>query len=176
MKLGPQCRTESETMQALFLLSTSLFACLSCTDAFVQRSSSSSSLSPGLLISQREPTRSSSHIYLFDFLKPKEDDQSEEEAAAEDPAEDFSDDPIDKIFGFFFGEKEESPMGMKRFGRERFPEQYPAVLDEWAAPVDGDDKDMAALRPLLKKTNLECRNLKVGGAWSGCSHCFLGCF
>ena len=101
---------------------------------------------------------------MFDFLKPKEEEE-EDAAAPEEPAQDFSDDPVDKIFGFFFGAKEEAPMGMKRFGRERFPEQYPAVVDEWAAPVEGDDKDMAALRPLLKKTNLEFRNLKVGHSW-----------
>ena len=155
-------------MQALFRLSTTtslLLACLSSvTDAFVQQSPLSSS---GLSISQREPTRSSfSQLYLFDFLKPKEEDPGEAEAASasaeKEEAQDFSDDPVDKIFSFFFGAKEESPMGMKRFGRERFPEQYPAVLDEWAAPVEGDDKEVAALRPMLKNTNLELRNLKVG--------------
>ncbi|KAL3939897.1 MAG: hypothetical protein SGBAC_005471, partial [Bacillariaceae sp.] len=101
---------------------------------------------------------------MFDFLKSKDEDKAEEvvveEAEAEEPAADFSDDPIDKIFGFFFGAKEEAPMGMKRFGMERFPEQYPAVLDEWAAPVEGDDKEVAALRPMLKNTNMEFRNLK----------------
>lgn len=124
--------------------------------------------------------------YLFDFLKP---DDKEGKAAAEnekvEPAGGTSDDPVDKIFSFFFGEKEENPMGMKRFGRgakkiddcdgmwsglfphisllhiERFPEQYPAVLDEWAEPVASDDEEMAALRPLLKKTNLEFRELKL---------------
>ena len=50
---------------------------------------------------------------------------------------------------------------MKRFGREKFPEQYPAVVDEWAEPVDGDSADVAALRGLLKKTNLEFRQLKL---------------
>ena len=44
---------------------------------------------------------------------------------------------------------------------ERFPEQYPAVLDEWAEPVEGDSPDVAALRPLLKNTNLEFRGLKL---------------
>jgi hypothetical protein len=97
---------------------------------------------------------------MFDFLKPKQ--EPEEEIPVEQPADvDFSDDPIDKIFGFFFGAKEEEPMGMKRFGREKFPEQYPAVIDEWAEPVEGDSPDVAALRPLLKKTNLEFRGLKV---------------
>ncbi|CAJ1946415.1 unnamed protein product [Cylindrotheca closterium] len=151
-------------MQTLFLLSTSLLlACLS--DAFLQRSP----LSSGLSISHHESTRSSASLplHMFDFLKPKEEEDKSDEpppaaAAAEvEEPQDFSDDPVDKIFSFFFGAKEESPMGMKRFGRERFPEQYPAVLDEWAAPVEGDDKEMAALRPMLKNTNLEFRNLKL---------------
>ena len=47
------------------------------------------------------------------------------------------------------------------YSTERFPEQYPAVLDEWAAPVSTDNADMAALRPLLKNTNLEFRDLKL---------------
>lgn len=68
---------------------------------------------------------------------------------------------IEKIFGVFFGAKEESPMGLKRFGRERFPEQYPATVSEWADPVVGDDKDVAILRPLLKNTNLEFRALRL---------------
>ncbi len=50
---------------------------------------------------------------------------------------------------------------MKRFGQERFPEQYPATLDEWADPVESDDATMAMLRPLLKNTNLETRGLRL---------------
>jgi hypothetical protein len=56
---------------------------------------------------------------MFDFLKPKEPEKSEEEPK-ENEAVDFSDDPVDKIFGFFFGAKEAEPMGMKRFGRGVF--------------------------------------------------------
>jgi hypothetical protein len=44
---------------------------------------------------------------------------------------------------------------------ERFPEQYPAVVDEWADPVESDDTEMAALRPMLKNTNLEFRGLRL---------------
>jgi len=102
---------------------------------------------------------------MFDFFKKKDEDiaQSIEETVPveEEQENDFSDDPVDKIFSVFFGKKEESPMGMKRFGRERFPEQYPAVLDEWAEPVDSDDKEMAIVRPMLKNTNLETRGLKL---------------
>jgi TLD len=71
------------------------------------------------------------------------------------------DDPVEAIFGFFFGKREAEPMGMKRFGSERFPEQYPATTTEWANPVSTDTKDMALIRPLLKNTNLETRALKL---------------
>jgi hypothetical protein len=50
---------------------------------------------------------------------------------------------------------------MARFGKERFPEQYPATIDEWAEPVEGDTPEIAMLRPLLKNTNLETRNLRL---------------
>ena len=50
---------------------------------------------------------------------------------------------------------------MARFGSERFPEQYPAVLDEWADPVESDNAEMASIRPLLKNTNLESRSLRL---------------
>jgi hypothetical protein len=44
---------------------------------------------------------------------------------------------------------------------ERFPEQYPAVLDIWAEPVASDNNEVKALRPMLKNTNLEFRDLKL---------------
>jgi hypothetical protein len=50
---------------------------------------------------------------------------------------------------------------LRPFFLENFPEQYPAVLDEWADPVATDDKEMAKLRPLLKNTNLETRAVKL---------------
>jgi TLD len=73
-----------------------------------------------------------------------------------------SDDPVEKMFSFFFGKPEAEPMGLKRFGQERFPEQYPATVDDFdVAPVATDDASMAMLRPLLKKTNLEQRGLQL---------------
>jgi hypothetical protein len=75
---------------------------------------------------------------------------------------------VEKIFGVFFGQKEEAPLGLKRFGRDRFPEQYPATVTEWAEPVEGDDREVAKLRPLLKNTNLEERSLRL--AYSASSH------
>jgi hypothetical protein len=59
---------------------------------------------------------------MFDFLKQddKEEKLAKEMEVEDDTTRDFSDDPVDKIFSFFFGEKEESPMGMKRFGMGEF--------------------------------------------------------
>ena len=118
----------------------------------------------GFLIPIQRTSSASTARYMFDFFKEKKE-QEPTSSAPQQPEEeeenDFSDDPIDKIFSVFFGKKEEEPMGMKRFGRERFPEQYPAVTDEWAEPVATDDKDMALLRPMLKNTNLESRGLKL---------------
>jgi len=55
---------------------------------------------------------------LFDFLKPNEpEDKPASKEEADKGSQAPSDDPVDKIFSFFFGEKEETPMGMKRFGR-----------------------------------------------------------
>jgi len=94
--------------------------------------------------------------------------QAEKLSAADSPSTEegdepyySDDDPVEKIFSFFFGKKEEAPMGMPRFGRERFPEQYPATKDEWADPVSSDDEEMKILRPFLKKTNLETRALQL---------------
>jgi len=120
-------------------------------------------------IQEPQQQQTSTTLYLGDFFNfgKKEEQETttpppptpEEEAAQTGYVDD--EDPIEKIFGIFFGKKEAEPMGMKRFGQERFPEQYPAVLDEWADPVEGDDKEMALLRPLLKNTNLETRNLRL---------------
>lgn len=104
---------------------------------------------------------------FFNFNKPKPEDDSlvtgeeeeAEDAGYQDPSYD-QDDPVEKIFSFFFGQKEEKPAGLSRFGPDRFPEQYPAVKNEWAAPLDVDDEEMAKVRPLLKNTNLETRALK----------------
>lgn len=121
----------------------------------------------GFLAPTQQTTTTLTARSMFDFFKDDKDQgssspqaqQSEEETEAQ--ANDFSDDPVDKIFSVFFGKKEAEPMGMKRFGQERFPEQYPAVLDQWADPVASDDQEMALLRPMLKNTNLESRGLKL---------------
>jgi hypothetical protein len=157
-------------------ISAALIPLLSCelvlafsNKQLMHRSTTSRS---GIINSGSIQQQTSTTLHLGDFFnfgKAKESEQvttttttaptPEEEAAKTGYVDD--EDPIEKVFGFFFGKKEAEPMGMKRFGQERFPEQYPAVLDEWADPVEGDDREMALLRPFLKNTNLESRNLRL---------------
>lgn len=120
------------------------------------------------LSTQSRSVRTSSELHLGDFFnfgKKETSDKEEKEsevAKVETEKEVYrDDDPVEKLFNIFFGQKEEAPMGMPRFGSERFPEQYPAVKDEWAAPVETDDKEMQTIRPFLKNTNLERRGLKL---------------
>jgi len=87
--------------------------------------------------------------------------KKEEKSVQEEEEEEEDLDPIEKIFTFFFGKPEEEPFGLKRFGAARFPEQYPATIDEWAEPLEGDNSDVAKLRPLLKNTNMEFRGLTL---------------
>lgn len=120
------------------------------------------------LFTQSRSVRTSSELHLGDFFnfgKKDTTDNEEKESEVskvETEKEVYSDDdPVEKLFNIFFGQKEEAPMGMARFGAERFPEQYPAVKDEWADPVESDDKEMQIIRPFLKNTNLEKRGLKL---------------
>lgn len=70
-------------------------------------------------------------------------------------------DIVERVYSFFFGEKEAEPFGLKRFDRDRFPELYPAPLDEFADPVDGDTPEVALFRPLLARTQLQTRSLQL---------------
>ena len=104
-------------------------------------------------------------LALFNFFG-NNSNQNKEKQAQSTQAEDgeapyYEKDSIEKVFEFFFGKPEAEPLGLKRFGKDRFPEQYPATVDEWAAPVVGDTSEMARFRPLLKNTNLETRKLRL---------------
>jgi len=119
-----------------------------------------------LQVRSSEVGRFPTERYFFNFGKDEKEAEAKEEEPAPAPApaggEDYyEDDMVEGIFNFFFGKKEIEPMGLKRFGREKFPEQYPATTTEWAEPVDSDDKEMSRLRPLMKNTNLEERGLKL---------------
>ena len=100
-----------------------------------------------------------SSLNFFNFGQSEEEEKIVEEEI-EDGAYD-EDDPVEKIFGFFFGKREAAPMGLKRMTKEQFPERYPATKTEWAEPVETDDLEMAMVRPFLKNTNLETRGLRL---------------
>lgn len=75
--------------------------------------------------------QSKSQLYMIgDFFNFDKKKGSEEESKKEDEvreeviskkSEYVEDDPVEKLFNFFFGAKEENPMGLARFGAERFP-------------------------------------------------------
>jgi hypothetical protein len=66
---------------------------------------------------------------FFNFDKKNEKDEEDVEVTNSEATKDStksseyveSDDPVEKLFNFFFGEKEETPMGLARFGANRFP-------------------------------------------------------
>jgi TLD len=106
-------------------------------------------------------TSTTTQLGFFNFGKKPEAVESKEVPSPTPLTPEEEPDLVEKIFSVFFGKPEESPLGLKRFGKERFPEQYPATVDEWAEPVASDNSDMAMVRPLLKNTNLEERALRV---------------
>jgi hypothetical protein len=110
---------------------------------------------------QQNQRLSQSELYFFNFgpKKTTEPEPVVKEEEKSKPSQNNDQDPVEAIFKFFFGEPEAEPLGLKRFGKERFPEQYPATIDEWADPVVGDTPDIAKVRPLLKNTNFEYRKL-----------------
>ncbi|CAG9467377.1 unnamed protein product [Pedinophyceae sp. YPF-701] len=63
-----------------------------------------------------------------------------------------------------FGKKaleDRNPAGMKRLSEDDAPEMYPATTTEFADPVESDDSTMAVLRPMLARTQLERRPLRL---------------
>jgi hypothetical protein len=148
---------------------TVLVGTLSTCHAFLPSTNAGARQQCGVIINKS----SSSRRYFFNLFPPqeeKEDDEPKAGPLVRSSSVEPKDEPdlVEKIFGIFFGEKEETPFGLKRFGQDRFPEQYPATVTEWAEPLPGDDKDVARLRPLLKNTNLETRPLRL--AFSANAH------
>jgi hypothetical protein len=71
---------------------------------------------------------------------------------------------ITKLVGMVFGKQaieDQQPAGLKRMNKTDWPDQYPALVGEDAAPVEGDAPEAAALRPLLKQTQLEYQPLAL---------------
>ncbi|GAB4820421.1 hypothetical protein N2152v2_007467 [Parachlorella kessleri] len=68
------------------------------------------------------------------------------------------------MVGLFFGKKaleDQTPFGLKRMSAEDTPELYPATTTEFAAPVKADNPEVATFRPLLAKTQLERKPLRL---------------
>lgn len=70
-------------------------------------------------------------------------------------------DIIERAYTFFFGAKQKEPFGLKRFDRDRFPELYPATLDEFADILPEDNDEVRIFRPLLARTQLQKRPLQL---------------
>ncbi|CDF39345.1 unnamed protein product [Chondrus crispus] len=70
-------------------------------------------------------------------------------------------DIVERVYTAIFGAKQAEPFGLKRFDRDRFPELYPATLDEFADPVPADTPEMALFRPLLARTQLQTREIQL---------------
>ena len=73
-----------------------------------------------------------------------------------------NDDLITRIATFLFGKErveDPAPAGLTRMTVEDWPDQYPPVVDSCAEPVEGDEGEVARLRPLLKQTQLEFQQL-----------------
>ncbi|PNW77669.1 hypothetical protein CHLRE_10g446500v5 [Chlamydomonas reinhardtii] len=73
-------------------------------------------------------------------------------------------DPIEKMVSFFFPKalSDPAPMGLKRINFDELPDQY-CEMDTLAPLLPGDERspDVSAIRPLLARTQLERRSLKL---------------
>lgn len=154
-------------MTFLYLFHLSCLLCVHDVSAFVgsklSHTPKSYNQAQDIITTSDSPTTTKLNFFKFGKDEPStKEDEKITDATDDELQEPYSDeDPVEKLFSFFFGKKEEEPMGMKRFGRERFPEQYPATKTEFADPVESDDRDMKIIRPFLKNTNLEFRALKL---------------
>ena len=78
------------------------------------------------------------------------------------PTPKVDEDPVEKLFSFFWGEKEDSPAGLARFGRDKYPEQYPCTKTEWASLLPSDRANrFEQYRPMLARTMMEKREMKL---------------
>ena len=82
---------------------------------------------------------------------------------------DFVTDVVGKIFGAGVLADPE-PMGLKRMTKEEWPDQWPAVTDQWADPLPCDEgnDELEKIRPLLKQTQME--KLELGLAYDASVH------
>lgn len=66
---------------------------------------------------------------------------------------------VSKLFGWLLPTP--ADVGLSRYNRESRPENFPCIKNEFASPLSSDTPDMAIVRPVLAKTNLEFRELQL---------------
>ncbi|KAA8496999.1 hypothetical protein FVE85_0728 [Porphyridium purpureum] len=81
-------------------------------------------------------------------------------AEQQDAEEDL--DVIERAMKWLGFKKEKTPFGLARFDRDKFPELWPAELEEQADPVEGDEKDpdLQLIRPMMARTSLQTRPME----------------
>ena len=91
---------------------------------------------------------------MMDKFVVSENDESKQSPPPEPEKDDR--DVAEKLFGFFFGEVEDAPMGLTRMNVDTQPDQYTAETSgNRNEPVAGDDADLKAwVRPVLLQTML----------------------
>ena len=111
------------------------------------------------LLAPVTPSRRTVRLHgFFDDMMDKfvvaDTDESKQQAPPE-PEKDERD-VAEKLFGFFFGEVEDAPMGLTRMSVDTQPDQYTAETSgNFNQPVAGDDADLKAwVRPVLLQTML----------------------
>ena len=90
-------------------------------------------------------------------------DQASEDQGTGRQAPDDGPDLVERFVGMLFGKaalESREPFGMRRLSAEDAPEMYPATLDEWADPVEGDSPQVALIRPLLAGTRVRTLPLR----------------
>eukprot|EP00227_Mantoniella_beaufortii_P013043 CAMPEP_0197590036 /NCGR_PEP_ID=MMETSP1326-20131121/10771_1 /TAXON_ID=1155430 /ORGANISM="Genus nov. species nov., Strain RCC2288" /LENGTH=261 /DNA_ID=CAMNT_0043155031 /DNA_START=46 /DNA_END=827 /DNA_ORIENTATION=- len=103
----------------------------------------------------------------------QQSDEEEEEAAApkkKDETEEL--DFVTRMVMNVFGKDaldDPEPMGLKRMNAEEWPDQWPALVDEYAEPLETDDtEELVSVRAVLKQTQLE--NMPLGLAYDADVH------
>ena len=151
---------QSSLRQQLTALLTSLQRIHPATQQKMQRFVLSALLSTAAaLLAPVTPSRRTVRLHgFFDDMMDKfvvaDTDESKQQAPPE-PEKDERD-VAEKLFGFFFGEVEDAPMGLTRMNVDTQPDQYTAETSgNRNEPVAGDDADLKAwVRPVLLQTML----------------------
>ncbi|KAI3425718.1 hypothetical protein D9Q98_007694 [Chlorella vulgaris] len=113
---------------------------------------------PGGSSTAPHATRSSSRGGAFSSNHRQRRRRQASQIHAQQRDDDAELDIVERFVGKLFGRQaldDPTPGGLKRLSGDAAKELYPAVTDEFAAPLPGDSADVAQLRPLLAQTQLE---------------------